>query len=141
LQESYLRYDRIGRTTLELTWPDLTIREPEGRSARLEQTLVATFESVNQAHFAVHCLRTLSQLDLIGCRVLSPGSTNGRDLDGLRAVLGDGQVEHVAAALLERQHILIATVGERGAHLARAALIDDARSLRTVLLPPRASSS
>jgi hypothetical protein len=141
VRDVYVRNDWLARTILELSWPDLAVRDLDGRSSRLEQTLVATFDSANQAHFAVDCLRSLSQLDLVGCRVLSPETTSDRDLVGLRVLLGDGHVAEIAAALREQQHMVIVTVGERSAPLARAVLVDDAHSLQTTTLPPCASSS
>jgi hypothetical protein len=135
-----VRGDRIGMRLLDTAWPDITdAKDAEVRPTRLEQTLVATFTSANQLRFAVDCLRSLSQIDLLGCRVWSPGATDDADLDALRLFLTDECANEIARALVEDHHVLVATVGDRSTGLAQAVLVDDARCAWTVVLPPRPS--
>jgi hypothetical protein len=131
---------------LVINWPETArlefavVKGSDLKTSRLEQTLVAFFDTEAQLRFAVGCLRSLSHIDLLACQVLSPNLNSLTDLDALRAFLTDSSVEEICRAFVEDHFVLIITVNDRSVALARDVLVEDARSSKTTLLPPTPSA-
>jgi hypothetical protein len=128
-----LRAAGVARVELDLAVVPEAAERPATGGWR--QTLVATFESAGQAHFAADWLRGQGQLQSAELHLVDPEAP-----DTLRGLLPAEYVDDVLSDLAAGRAVLIVTVDEADAFQARELLDEDTRSLQTVVLPPVGSS-
>jgi hypothetical protein len=106
----------------------------------LVQTLMATFETAEQAGFAEGYLEGHAHIRPGLMKVISPESGDA-SAAAIHAALPDGYWEDAEAALAAGRALLVVTVDETEAFKARELLDEETQSLETLALPPEPPSA
>ncbi len=136
--EIQARVECLNRNGLVKSMIDVSmVPEAGGNPEMIVQTIVSAFETEGQARFAAACLQSLSHLDLFATKLVDPRVSKETEIEAVRRFFTDAFWQDVRQTLAEDHTILIVTVDEQGAYQTRAILDEDARSLRTFVLPPQ----
>jgi hypothetical protein len=108
----------------------LSVAESGDRPGRLVQSLVSTYESPEQAHFAAELVRGHLKDALAGLQVVEPGRS-------VRDLLPESFWTEAKEAMDAGRMLLLITVDENAAFAARQLLEEETRSHSTIALPPQ----
>jgi hypothetical protein len=100
----------------------------------LEQTIIAVYESADQAYFAVQLIESSFHVSPTRMKIIEPAQLDDAQT---RDLVPDEYWDEVAGALRQGQALLVVTVDEVNAFKTREALDEETRSLTTYVLPPQ----
>lgn len=129
----HLKGEAFSRVQNELQIDEHTSEE----QGLLSQTIMAVFETEEQAGFAEGFLETHAGVHHQRMQVIGPSTPDGAER--LRSMLPKDHREDATGAIEAGRVLLLATVDETEAFQAREILDEETQSLETIALPPRAT--